>query len=185
MEDSQIIELYWTRSEDAIQYTRERYESLCYALASRILSDRRDAEECVSEAYLRIWNAIPPERPARLGAFLAKIVRNLALDRYDYLRAARRNAELELAFDELGECLPDGADVEQAADGKEVAQAVSRFLRTQPQKVRKLFIRHYWYGDSLEVLAKAFGMSQSAVKSQLFRTRSKLREALREEEIFL
>lgn len=185
MEDSQIVELYWARSEDAIQHTKERYERLCLSLAGRILRDDRDVEECVSEAYLRVWNAIPPERPAKFGAFLAKIVRNLALDRYDYLRAGRRNADLELAFDELGECLPAPSGVEQAADAAQAAQAVSRFLRRQPETARKLFVRRYWYGDSLETLAGAFGMSQSAVKSQLFRTRSKLREALREEEIYV
>ncbi len=185
MEDSAIVELYWQRAEQAIARTREKYEGLCLSLASRILRDRRDAEECVSETYLRIWNAIPPQRPTHLGAFAAKITRNLALDRYDYLRAGRRNADLELAFEELEECIPERGGVEDSANTAETAAAISRFLRAQPEKIRVAFVRRYWYGQSPAEVAKALGMSESALRSQLFRTRSKLREALREEEIFV
>lgn len=141
-------------------------------------------EECVEDTYLHAWNAIPPKNPDSLRAFLARITRNLALDRYDYNTSAQRNTALTQAFEELEPCLiVKRGELEAELDSSEIKRILNRFLRNQTQESRTLFLRRYWYGESIRELAMTFGMSESKVKSSLFRTRNKLHKELEKEGI--
>ena len=183
-EDQQIVRLFFQRSEKAITYTRQKYGSLCISVARRILSDPRDAEECVNDTYLHAWNAIPPEKPDSLKAFLARITRKLALDRYDYNTADQRNTALTEAFEQLEPWLTvKTGESEAELDSAEINRVLNSFLRKQTLEARTLFLRRYWYGESIRELAKACHMSESMVKSSLFRTRNKLRKELEKEGI--
>lgn len=183
-EDQQIVRLFFKRSEKAITYTRQKYGSLCISVARRILSDPRDAEECVNDTYLHAWNAIPPEKPDSLKAFLARITRNLALDRYDYNTADKRNTALTEAFEQLEPWLTvKTGESEAELDSAEINRVLNSFLRKQTLEARTLFLRRYWYGESIRELAKVCHMSESMVKSSLFRTRNKLRKELEKEGI--
>lgn len=182
MEDVQIIDLLFRRSETAISVLQQKFGGLCRSVVSHILTDSRDVEECISDTYLRVWNSIPPQRPDRLDSYLARIARNLALDRYDYNTAAMRHTDLTLAYEELAMYLPTG---EQGTDGLEFRLFINRFLWEQPKQSRMMFIRRYWYGESITGIANAFGCGEEKVKSILFRTRNKLRDAMIKEEICL
>lgn len=178
MDDHEIIELYWKRAESAISETQQKYGSYCRSIAYGILQNHEDSEECVSDTWLRAWEAMPPQRPNKLSAFLGRITRNLALDKYDYNRAAKRNGPMDQLLSELSECIPEKRDDYAQV---ELAQILSGFLRELPRERRNLFLRRYWYCESIEELAKRYSMSQSAVKSSLFRTRSKLKAHLEKE----
>ena len=184
MEDSQIIDLYWARLEQAIQETDTKYGSYCRAIAHNILKSMEDSEECVSDTWLRAWNAMPPQRPSVLSAFLGRITRNLSLDRYKAARAEKRGGgELPLALDELDACIAAKGGVEAEFDGKELARALDAFLRTLPERECSLFLRRYWFVDSVRDIASRYSMNENNVKSILFRTREKLRKYLEEEGI--
>ena len=191
MEDSQIIDLYWARLEQAIQETDTKYGGYCRAIAHNILKSMEDSEECVSDTWLRAWNAMPPQRPSVLSAFLGRITRNLSLDRYKAARAEKRGGSsfaekrgggaLPLALDELSECVPAGGSVEQTMDERELGQAIDRFLRTIPEKQCSLFLRRYWYAESILQIAERYSLKENTVKSILFRTREQLRKFLQKE----
>ena len=186
MEDQQIIQLYWDRLEQAIAESERKYGSYCRSIARRILAVEEDAEECVNDTWLHAWNAMPPQRPSILSAFFGKLARNLSLDRWRRNRAAKRGgSQVELALHELGDCLPAAGGPEQALDEKEAGQVISRFLRTQPELDRALFIRRYWHLESMATLAQDFQLRESQVKSRLFRTRQRLKAALEKEGIFV
>ena len=178
MDDNLIIDLYWKRSEAAISETDRKYGPYCRSIAYGILQNHEDSEECVSDTWLRAWEAMPPQRPNRLSAFLGKITRNLALDRFDYHHAAKRSAAFDQLLSELNECIPDRRDDYAQL---ELTQLLNHFLRSLPREHRNLFLRRYWYCESIENLAKRYTMSQSAVKSNLFRTRNKLKAYLEKE----
>ena len=178
MEDNHIIDLYWSRSESAIAETEGKYGAYCRSIAYGILHNHLDAEECVNDAWLRAWGAIPPQRPGKLSAFLGRITRNLALDRYDYNNAAKRSVEFDQLLSELSDCIPDRRDDYAQT---ELTEILNGFLRTLPREKRNLFLRRYWHCQSVEELAKLYGMSQGAVKSSLFRIRNKLRAHLEKE----
>lgn len=178
MDDNLIIDLYWKRSEAAISETDRKYGPYCRSIAYGILQNHEDSEECVSDTWLRAWEAMPPQRPNRLSAFLGKITRNLALDRFDYHHAAKRSAAFDQLLSELNECIPDRRDDYAQL---ELTQLLNHFLRSLPREHRNLFLRRYWYCESIEDLAKRYTMSQSAVKSNLFRTRNKLKAYLEKE----
>lgn len=178
MDDNLIIDLYWSRSEAAISETDRKYGPYCRSIAYGILQNHEDSEECVSDTWLRAWEAMPPQRPNRLSAFLGKITRNLALDRFDYHHAAKRPAAFDQLLSELNECIPDRRDDYAQL---ELTQLLNHFLRSLPREHRNLFLRRYWYCESIEDLAKRYTMSQSAVKSNLFRTRNKLKAYLEKE----
>ena len=180
MEDQQIIELYFARDERAIRATEEQYGKLCLYIASRILSDRADAEECVNDAYLTVWNTIPPTRPAYFKAFLCKITRNLALKKAEAAGAQKRTPAAMLSLDELAEAVPDAALSPEAGE-EELGKTISDFLRKQSEERRNVFLRRYWFFDSISEIAERFGFSESKVKSMLFHTRKKLREYLKKE----
>ncbi len=178
MEDSQIIELYWNREESAISHTASKYGAYCGAIARRILENEQDTEECVSDSWLRAWNAMPPARPSCLRTFLGRITRNLALDRFDRETAQKRGGgQVLLALEELRE-LSGPDDPQKAIDAKELAEAINEYIGSLDPGVRREFVRRYWYLESIKEVAQAEGFSESKVKSDLFRARAGLREAL-------
>ncbi len=176
MEDAAIIALYWERSESAVESTQEKYGARCRGIAWNILRSDADSEECVNDTWLRAWDAMPPERPTRLGAFLGRITRNLALDRLKKRGSRKRGGgRLELALSELEECLPSGGD---PADELALRELLDRFLASLNEDARVIFLRRYWYMLSVEEVARGLGASRSKVKSSLMRSREKLRELL-------
>lgn len=184
MEDRQIIELYFERDEQAIRETDGKYGRLCRSIALKLLESREDCEECINDTYWNVWNRVPPTRPENFRAFLCKITRNLSLKRFDYNRAAKRNQDLCTSFSELEAVLPD--ERIRADEGEEeIGKAISDFLRTEPEKSRVVFLRRYWFFDSVSEIAKRYSFSESKVKSMLFRTRNRLREYLEKEGINL
>lgn len=181
MEDQTIIELYWKRDEDAILHTQNKYGGACHTIANNILGNPQDAEECVNDSYLKVWNLIPPERPRSLFAFLSRIVRNISLDRYRFNRAEKRSRGADVMFSELEECLSDESLAQTSEEG--VVDALNSFLKTLDKENRLLFVRRYWYMDSNETLAKMFSVSENIIRQRLFRTREKLRDFLKKEGI--
>ena len=180
MEDREIIALFWSRAETAIQACREKYGGYCRAIAARILSSPEDTEECLSDTWLGAWNAIPPQKPGCLRLFLGRITRNLALDRYTYRRAEKRNSDFDAVLEELSQCV-GGGSAEADFDAALLGEAISRYLAACKREQRQVFLRRYWYGDSIQEIAASFHFTQSKVKSMLHRTRQGLREFLREE----
>ena len=185
MEDLNIIELFFRRSERAIEEIRQKYEKLCASVIRRIVPDPRDVEECVSDTWLRIWNSIPPDRPDSLKAYVARISRNLALDRYDYNTADKRSSMLTEAFEELEPCLPGAGDFEQVEEKGEFRLFINSFLRGLNEETRAIFVLRYWYGYSLSEIASELSVSEPKVKSSLFRTRNRLLDAMTKEGIAL
>lgn len=182
MEDKQIIELYWQRSEDAIRETDRAHGQKLHALSFRIVHNNQDAEESVSDTYMEAWNQIPPVRPNFLFAYLAKICRNISCSRLDWLNAAKRKADLVELTSEMELCIPDSR-LEQQMEGQEIGRLLSRFLDTLPKESRLIFMRRYWFADSIREIAARYGMGESKVKTQLHRTRNKLRQYLEKEGI--
>lgn len=179
MEDTQMVELLVRREENAIGALQEKYGGLCRSVARHILSDDRDVEECVSDTFLRVWNAIPPECPDSLSAYLARITRNVALDRYAYNTAQKRNSVLTCAFEELEPYMPAlGNQMEQLDDIREFTEFIRSFLRGISYESRVFFVRRYWYGQSIHEIAQCFHCGEGKVKTSLFRTRSKLRDTM-------
>ena len=176
MEDSKIVELFWQRSETAVAETEAKYGRYCYKIAYNILNSNEDAEECVNDTYVNAWNAIPPRRPAVLSAFLGRITRNLALDRYMYNKAQKRSADMQVVLEELGECVPGsmGSHAEEIA----MKDAVNSFLSGLPSKTRIIFMRRYWYLSSVKEIAEDMNMTESNIKVLLMRTRNKFRTHL-------
>ena len=185
MEDIEIIDLYWARSEAAIAESAKKYGRYCKSIANNILSSDEDSEECVNDTWMGAWKSMPDQRPSRLAVFLGKIARNIALNKLDHRKAKKRNSEFDLILSELGDCVRDPEDVESRSDEAETARAVSAFLRTVDADSRGVFLRRYWYADPVADIAKRFGMSEAKVKSMLFRLRNKLREHLMGEGIII
>ncbi len=180
MEDSRIIELYWNRNEDAIEETDRQYGGMLTRMAEAILHDRQDSEECVSDTYLQAWNNIPPTRPVKLLAYLGRITRNLALKRYRHNHAQKRGAPLLLQ--ELSECIPTTHSVEQACDSRWLTAVIDGWLQTLSPEDRVLFVRRYWFGESLDTLANDRATTPNKLAGKLFRLRQKLRTALEKED---
>ena len=182
MEDSQIINLYFARSEQAIQETDTKYGGYCYSIAYNILVNPEDAEESVSDTYLSAWNSMPPRRPPALAAFLGKITRNISIDRWRKYRAFKRGeGQIEIALEELSECVSGTESAEDTAIRKEVLASINLFLGTLKDTERSVFLCRYWYLDSTEEIAEKSGFSVSKVKSMLFRIRKRLYAQLQEE----
>jgi len=185
MEDSRIVALYWERNESALTHTREKYGAYCHAIAWQILHSREDAAECENDTYLRAWNAIPPDRPHGLRAYLGAITRRLSLDRWRKRTTQKRGGEVALSLEELGECVPHPDTVPEAVEAGETAAILSDFLRSLPAVECDVFLRRYWYFDAVAQIAKRYGYSESKVKMMLKRTRDKLRVRLEKEGICL
>lgn len=185
MEDNEIIELFWQRSQQAIVETDNKYGGRLNTLAMNILHDRQDAEECVNDTYHATWNTLPPERPNYFFAYLAKLARNFSFGKYDYYHAQKRWVTVVELSDEIENCIPSPNDLEQKIDSKELGRIISEFLYQQPLEMRTVFVRRYWYMDSIRDISAANHISESKVKSILFRMRNKLREHLEGEDIHL
>lgn len=182
MEDREIVEAFLKRDEDAVRHASEKYGRYCLAVAGRVLSREEDAEECVNDALLAAWNSIPPQKPERLSTYLGKLTRRIAVSRLRAETAGKRGGtEAVLSLEELEESIPDGEDFTEALEAEELAGFISAFLRRLPQEERVLFLRRYWYFDSIREIADAAGYRESKVKMKLKRTRDKLALALRQE----
>lgn len=182
MEDHQIIELYWQKNTEAISETADKYGAYCFTIADNILHNTEDSEECVNDTWLHAWNAMPPQRPAVLRMFLAKITRNLAFDRFHAKNAEKRGGgETALILDELGECLGGGADTAAAYEAKELRQSVRRFVRSLPERDGNVLVRRYFFAEPVAEIAKRYGLSENNVMVILSRTRRKLKKQLSKE----
>ncbi len=185
LNDSEIVKLFFARDEESIAQSEQKYGALCRSVIRHILPDERDTEECLNDVWSRAWNSIPPEEPRSLSAFLSRIARNLALDRFLYNRAGKRSTALTEAFDELENYLIGADDAQRAAEEDEFREWLRAFLDAQSRENRTFFVRRYWYGESMSEIARATGASEEKIKSSLFRTRNRLREAMKKEGIAL
>ncbi len=184
MEDEQILDLFFARSEEAIGALDRAYGRLCLQIARGILSDAQDAEECVSDAYLAAWNTIPPSRPQNLTAFLCRLVRNRSISRHRANTAARRHSPYDVALEELSGALAAPSGVEDALDAKLLSQAISRFLDTLSPQNRAIFLGRHWFSESYADIAARVGLPEKTVSVRLTRLRRQLREFLSKEEVY-
>lgn len=183
MEDERIVKLYWERNGDAIRETEAKYGKYCYAVAYNILRSREDSDECVNDTWNGAWNAIPPEKPTKLQSFLARITRNIAIDRYRLNSAQKRGAEADIAIDEYWECVPNG---EPSLENElAVKRAINGFLAGLDTRTRVIFMRRYWYSMSVKEISDGMCLSESYVSVILHRTRSKFKDYLTKEGIFI
>lgn len=178
MEDEEILDLYWERDEQALAETDKKYGNHLYRLSESIVRNREDAEECVNDTYQKAWENIPPTRPFYLRAYLAKITRHFSFGKLDYHQAARRNVELVTLSRELEDCIPATADENMYIDSCDIGESISSFLQMQKQVHRQIFVRRYFGTDSVKEIAKSYGISESKVKSILFRMRKALKKHL-------
>ncbi len=182
MEDRDIVELYWSRSETAIAETERKYGKYCTYIANRILGNDADAEEVVNDTYLRVWHTIPPNRPESLKTYVGMISRRLALDVYEAQHTQKRNrGEVSLMLDELSECIPDAATASDMGESVALRDALDRFVATLPEKTRVLFLRRYWYAMPLSEIAREASMKESSVATLMFRARRELKKHLKKE----
>ena len=181
MEDKQIIALFFARSEQAIAELSAKYGRLCLHIADNILGSKQDAEECVNDAYLGAWNTIPPQKPNPLQAYICKIVRNIAITKFHTNTAQKRNRHYDVALDELENCLYSQENPENLVQAKELSGLLDRFLGSLDVRSRVMFVRRYWYGDSVTAIAESFGMRPNSVTVQISRIRGKLRKFLYKE----
>lgn len=179
MDDASIMEMLLKRDERAITELKEKYGRLCFCLAGNILSQPEDVEECVNSAYFALWKNIPPDSPEDIKTYLCRIVKNKAIDKLKYNSAEKRNAQFAVSLDEVAECIPDerGDDI----SAEKLSVLISSFLRTQDERTRKIFVRRYWYGDSLAKIAELYDMNEKTVATHLHRTRKKLKDYLKKE----
>lgn len=181
MDDKAIIDLFFERSEQAIRELDTKYGKTCHKVSYNILNNQQDAEECVNDAYLATWNAIPPQHPNPLLTFLCRIVRNLSIMRYHANTATKRNSAYDIALEELENCLSSGITVEDEVEGKLLVQTIEDFLDTLSRDSRVIFMRRYWFSDSYAEIAKQVGISEKTVSVRLTRIRNQLREHLTKE----
>ena len=181
MTDLEIVALYWKRSEEAIACTMQKYGRYLLRLAFNILHIHEEAEECVNETYLSAWNQLPPDKPEKLLPYLGRISRCLALNRYDYLTAQRRSVDFTVQLSELEDILSAPDTPQQQYERTELAAVISDFLREQSEEDRNLFVRRYWYSDSVRGIAERYGLRENTVKSRLLRTRQRLKAYLEKE----
>ena len=183
MDDWQIIDLYFERSERAIQETEEKYGKLCMHIARNILGNEADTEECVNDTYLSVWNTIPPQRPNSFAAFISKITRNISLKRLRFDNAVKRSALTVVSLSEIENVIPDRhfSNIEDDQLGK----LISNFLRMEKPDARNVFIRKYWFFDTVSEISNRYAFSESKVKSMLYHTRNRLRDYLNKEGVYL
>lgn len=184
MEDRKLIALFFERSEQAITALTLRFGNRLYATAYNILNSREDAEEAVSDTYLALWNAIPPEKPDPLEGYVYRTGRNIALKKLRFLRAQKRSSQYDISLDELSSVLSSG-NLEDAIDARELGLVIDRFLTTLPKQSRILFLRRYWFGDSVKQLSKDFSLTENTVSVRLSRIRTQLKTYLIKEGFFL
>ena len=182
MNDLNIIDLYFARDEEAIKQTDLKYGKLCHSIAYNILNNNEDSEECVNDTYIGVWNAIPPTRPNNLMAFICKITRNLSLKRLEAQTRQKRSHAILVSLDELTEVLSDESIADQTSDEK-IGKLISDFLRNEKSEIRNVFIRKYYFFDSIGDIANRYNFTESKVKNMLYHTRTKLKDFLIKEGI--
>lgn len=185
MEDQEIVELFFARSERAIAQLQDKYGNRLMKIACNILNDRLDTEECVNDAYLAVWNTIPPQNPDHLFTYACRIVRNLSVKKYHANKARKRNSQYDVALDELGECIRSKETVENEYAAKELAEEINRFLGTLSKENRMMFVRRYWFSDSIADLARMFNTSSKNISVRMLRIRQKLKKYLEKEGILV
>ena len=181
MEDREIIRLFQERDESAIREAEKKYGAFLLRIAKNVTDNEEDARECVNDAWLRAWDHIPPDEPENLHAYLGRIVRNLALNRYEREHADKRSIALTGLLGEWEDCLPASSGVEQEIDAKELTSLLNRWLGTLDAEDRRIFVRRYWYGDSVKEMAARAGIRTGAMTQRLYRLRLELRALLRKE----
>ena len=182
MEDTAIVDLYWKRSDRAISETDRKYGRYCHSIAFNFVRNNEDAEECVNDTWFRAWNLMPDKRPSVLSTFLGGITRNLAISVYRRETSQKRGgSEMPVALDEMSECVPSDADLEQDYEIKEFEEAIGMFVSALPEIEQKVFVARYWYLAPISEIAERMHFTQGKTKSMLFRIRNKLRVYLREE----
>lgn len=185
MEDHQIIELFFQRDERAIAETAEKYGGFCTHIAMNILSVREDAEECVSDTYFSAWKQIPPTMPEVFKAFLGRITRNLSISKFRAMRAKKRFNGLDVMLSELEDCIPTSENVEQIVEARELSVCISEWLRSLSSEDCALFVRRYWYGDEVQVLAKKCGITSGHMAQKMLRMRKSLKSFLEQKGVAL
>ncbi len=185
VEDKQIIDLYFQRNETAIAETATKYGAFCHKIAVNILSVHEDAEECVNDTYHSVWNQIPPTNPCSFRAFLGRITRNLSISRFRAMRAKKRYNGMELMLSELEECIPASTDVEQVVEAQELSIHISDWLYMQAENDAMLFVRRYWYGDSVQDLAKKSDTTAAKMAQTMLRLRKSLKAYLEQKGVTL
>ena len=181
MDDEKIIELFRERSEQAIVELSDKYGNICKKIAYNIVKNHSDVEECVNDAYLGVWNSIPPQNPSPLSAYVYKIVRNTAIKRYHANTAVKRNSYYDVSLSELEACLPALNSVEDDYILKMLSKKINEFLDNLDTENRVIFVRRYWYADSIADIADRMSMNRHAVTVRLFRIREKLKKFLKKE----
>ena len=181
MENSQIIALYFKRDEAAISETAEKYGTFCHGIALNILSINADADECVNDTYLQAWNSIPPQKPGKLGAWLGKVVRNIAYDLWKRNHRKKRYAGMEQLLNELEDCIPSPATVEREIEEQELTEIINTWLASLSRNDRILFMRRYWNGETVAMLAQESGTSQANMAKRMYRLRQNLKSRLEKE----
>lgn len=185
-EDKTIIEMFFSRDEKALRETEQKYGKNLSYLAYHILQNQEDAEEAVSDTYLNAWNSIPPQKPQYLFAYLAKLCRNSAFDKLNRKHAQKRNAEIVALSEEMKTCIPDKLNsIENALSENEIADCINEFLKTLSKENRIIFMRRYWFSESIKEIAVNYNLSESKVKTSLHRTRKKLRDFLERKEFYI
>ena len=185
MNDSEIIELYWNKDQKAISASIDKYGPYCFSIAYNILGNAQDSEECVNDTWLKTWDAIPPTRPTVLRVFLAKITRRLSFDKYKAGKAQKRGGgEMLIVLDELSECISGESDVEGQINANELGKAINRFVSSLPERERNLFVRRYYFSESMGVIADRYNLSENNVTVTLSRVRRRLKEHLGKEGYF-
>lgn len=185
MDDLELIELYWERNERAIDETNTKYGRLLYKISFSILSNHEDSQECVNDTYIKAWKSIPPERPRSFTAYLGRIVRNLSIDYWNKSRTPKRFSGGDILLSELVDCIPSPDTVWSEVETKILSKIISNWLNTLPKEDRILFVRRYWYGDSIKELAIKIGTTPKKLASHMFRLRFNLKNVLEKEEVLL
>ena len=185
MEDYKIVALYWKKDENAINETSRKYGAYCFAIADNILHNKEDSEECVNDTWLKAWNAMPPQRPTKLQIFLAKITRNLSFNRFNARSAEKRGGgEIILVLDELAECLASETDIASEYEAKELGQCIRSFVRLLSERDGNIFVRRYFFTESISQIARKYGLTENNIMVILSRTRKKLKAHLVKEGFF-
>ena len=184
MSDEKIIELYWDRDERAISETDRKYGRYLYAIAYNIVHDHPDCEECLNDTYLEAWGKMPSDRPTFLGAYLSKIVRCLSINRFRSSHREKRGGMGQI-IEELKDCIPDVHDVSEELENRLLRDTLNKFILSLDEEKRFVFVRRYFYSDSIEDISRRTGMSIAKIKTMLHRTRRELKTLLEKEELFL
>ena len=185
IDDEKIIDLFFERSEQGIRELDNKYGAVCHNLSYNIVNNRQDAEECVNDAYLGAWNAIPPVRPNPLLSYIVKIVRNISLKIYWRKDAAKRSGHYTIALEEIEACIAAPNTVEAEIVARELARIIGEFLDTLPLENRVIFMRRYWFSDSYKDIAEFMGLSEKNISVRLTRIREKMKQYLIEREVFV